>query len=43
MSHVVLVCNLRVANLDHNEFLLFGLLVGPVFPETEVDLKGWRV
>lgn len=43
MLHLVLVCNLCVANLDHNEFLLFGFPVGPVFPETEVDLKGWRI
>ncbi len=30
-------------DLDDDEFLLFGFLVRPVLPKTEVDLKGWRV
>lgn len=31
------------ADLDHDQFLLFRLLVRPVLSETEVDLEGWRV
>lgn len=31
------------ADLDHDEFLLFRFLIGPVLSKAEVDLKGWGV
>lgn len=29
--------------LNHDQFLLLGLLIGPVFPKTEKQLEGWRL
>jgi len=33
----------RGTDLDDDQFLLFGFLVGPVLTEAEVNLKGGRV